>query len=68
MANKNEIRNIIRLAESQGWIINKTKGGHLRWTAPAGGFVFTASTPSDNRATQNMIRDLRKYGLTVDKK
>lgn len=68
MANKNEIKAIIRMAQAQGWVITKTNGGHLRWTAPTGGFVFTASTPSDNRAIKNIMRDLRAYGLTEIKK
>lgn len=52
--------------ENAGWTIRRTGGGHLRWTGPNGeGPVFTASTPSDHRAIQNIKATLRRATRTT---
>lgn len=37
----------------RGWSIQKTNGGHFRYTHPSGQFVFGSSTPSDSRSISN---------------
>lgn len=58
-----DVRQLIRAAEAQGWAVSRTRGGHLRWRAPSGALVFTASTPSDWRALANILSYLRRNGL-----
>lgn len=41
------------LAESTGWVVQKTNGGHVKLSAPNGKVVFCAGSPSDRRAVSN---------------
>lgn len=59
MSNMRELKQLREEAEDRGWKITKTNGGHLKWTAPKGGFIYTALTPSDRRAVKN-IRAMMK--------
>lgn len=54
---------LARLALDQGWRVTKTKGNHVKWQGPAGGTVFSASTPGDFRAIRNTRSRLRRLGL-----
>jgi hypothetical protein len=45
---------------SEGWVVEQTNGNHLKWTAPNGEFVFSASTPGDQRVYRNHIALLRQ--------
>lgn len=56
-------RELAAYAISQGWVITRTNGGHLRWTSPDGQPVFSPATSSDWRAARNHRRDLERYGL-----
>lgn len=47
-------------AADHGWQISLTHGGHLRFTKPGRGPVFTSSTPSDRRAYLNALAMLRR--------
>jgi len=68
MASKKELAVIIKVAISAGWRVELTKGGHYKWIAPNNiDFVFSSSTPSDNRALENLKQDLRRRGLDVRK-
>ncbi len=60
-----EIHRLMKLAQDQGWRVEKQAGGH--W-----GFfpkdkrrkpVFTGGTPSDHRAMKNFRAQLRRAGL-----
>lgn len=63
---KKRLKELIRIAEAQGWQVSTTGGGHLRWTGPDDeGPVFTPSTPSDWRALKNATSVLRRHGLRV---
>lgn len=47
-------RELVRLAERDGWRVSTTGSNHLRLEHPqASGPVFTGSTPSDRRALHN---------------
>ena len=59
---KKEIQRLLRLAKKQGVVVNIGGGGHLKWVLPKG-IVYTAKTPGDYRAVQNMRSLLRKAGL-----
>ena len=58
--NTKEIRNIIRLAIKKGYSVEVRKGGHYKFTAPTGKFFFTSATPSDHRAIQNILSDMKR--------
>ena len=63
-----DFQDIVRAAKAQGFVIEPTKKQHVRFRAADGRSVITGSTPSDKRALQNLISDLRKYtGFVFDK-
>lgn len=51
------------LAVDQGWAVYVTGGGHLQWRPPQGDFVITGHTPSETRALDKELSDLRRGGL-----
>ncbi len=57
------LRATARLARRRKWKITLAGSGHLRWHAPDGTVVVTASTPSDHRSTRNSRAALRRAGL-----
>lgn len=62
---KKELKEIVKAAEEQGWRAKTTKKGHLMLFAPDGINKVTASgTPSDHRALDNLLSNLRRYGFT----
>jgi len=44
----------------QGWVVEISPGGHMRWRSPGGALVFSASTPSDRRSIANHVARLRR--------
>lgn len=60
-----EFRPLAKLARAQEWTIERTHGGHLRWTSPTGEKVFTSSTPSEWRSLDNTKRELARKGLQL---
>lgn len=62
---KKDLKKILAEAERQGWRVQLLKSGHYRLYAPDGkSIVHAASTPSDHRAVDNMIAQMRAYGFT----
>jgi hypothetical protein len=56
-------------AESQGWVVTQTNGGHFKWLSPFGGLFFSSQSPSDHRSLSNLKRDLRVNGfISIQKK
>ena len=62
---RKELRRLQRLACSQGWRIEVTGGGHMKWLPPNGPAVFTSSTPSDKWALVKIEHGLKKAGLQL---
>lgn len=61
---KKETKEIVREAERQGWRVETTKKGHIRFYAPDGVHVVHAGgTPSDHRSIANLLAQLRRYGF-----
>jgi hypothetical protein len=52
-----------RAARRARWSITRTRSGHLRWKAPDGTVIVTASTPSCSAGSRNAIARLRRAGL-----
>lgn len=63
MSLRDEVIDLIALAEDQGFIVIRRRKGHYKWIAPDGAIFFSASTPSDWRALKNIKRDLRNHGF-----
>jgi len=64
MAQRNNRRNLIKAARKQGWRVTLSKNGHLKFVPPdpEAPIVHAGGTPSDVRATRNLIADLRRTG------
>lgn len=68
MASTKELKTLIKQAEKQGWKVERTRAGKLKWVSPAGGIPYRSSfTPSDRNAVHNIASDLRKRGLVLAK-
>jgi hypothetical protein len=65
MASRRDIQELKKQAECQGWVVEPTRKGHYKWISPSGNFFFSASTPSDHRAMNNIKRDLRVNGFII---
>ena len=57
------LRTMAALAYRLQWTVTHTRSGHLRWQAPDGQVVVTASTSGDRRAALNERARLRRAGL-----
>lgn len=59
-----ELRQLARRAQAQGWVLTRTRNGHVRWVSPAGQVSFSGSTPgTGGRALANQRAILRRHGL-----
>lgn len=56
-------RSLARRARRAGWTITRHNSSHLRWEAPDGAVVTTASSPGDRRSFRNERARLRRAGL-----
>lgn len=51
---------LVEFALSEGWEVRRTAGGHLKFVKPGLPPIFTSSTASDYRASQNAWARLRR--------
>ncbi|WP_077748606.1 type II toxin-antitoxin system HicA family toxin [Pseudomonas mandelii] len=51
---------LIEFALSEGWEVSRTPGGHMKFVKPGLSPIFTSSTASDHRASQNAWARLRR--------
>ena len=65
ISNNRELQKIMRVAVSEGWRLEKSNGGHIKWIRPDGFIYFSSQTPSDVRAIYKIRAALRKAGLTL---
>lgn len=57
----NDVTEIIRRAAADGWEVDRTNGGHLKFThQDAARPVFCSSTPSDRRIVRNVLGEMRR--------
>jgi hypothetical protein len=63
-----QLRALLAIATEQKWEVRIRNNSHLVWVSPSGAKVFSAATPSDRRAVQNLARDLRHNGLSITRK
>lgn len=56
-----DIRRVMRYATDHDWTVQRTRGGHLKFSKPGRSPVFTSYTPSDGkRAALNAMAQLRR--------
>lgn len=60
-----ELKDVVRLAEQQGWIVKQLTNNHWRFTPPEKNkpTVVTSSTPSDWRTVYNFMARMRRSGF-----
>lgn len=65
-----DFKKLVKECRKQGFLVEKTKNNHYAFLPPDKNkrAVYTGSTPSDRRHMQNLIQDLKKSGLVVEKK
>ncbi len=54
------LRELVEFARREGWRVQRTPGGHLKFTKPGCAAVYASSTASDHRASLNMRSQLRR--------
>ncbi len=61
MSASNQMKEVRRQLEREGFITSKTRGGHWRIEHPdMPGPVFAPDTPSDHRGVKNLYSTLRR--------
>jgi hypothetical protein len=63
-----ELRSLLKEVENQGAQVSRAKNNHYKVVCSNGNVVFISSTPSDNRALENIKRDLRANGIAIIRK
>lgn len=56
----NRLLTLIEFALEDGWEVSRTSGGHLKFVKTDLPPIFTSSTASDRRASQNAWAQLRR--------
>lgn len=64
-----QLQQVIKKAQQEGWVITRTRGSHLRFFPPRPGsaIVFFSGTPGDHRAVRNLATKLKREGLDLKK-
>ena len=62
-----EFRKIIKKVEQQGWEVEHTRKGHIKFRPPNPefGIIIASGTPSDHRALKNLVARLRRAGAII---
>lgn len=58
-------RPLAKKALEQGWVIEYTRGNHIKWKSPNSTFYISSKTPSDTRSIKNTQAELVKLGLKL---
>ncbi|HCB2859828.1 TPA: hypothetical protein N3447_004425 [Klebsiella aerogenes] len=59
------MQELMQYADSLGWEINHTHGGHIRFTRKGSPPVFTSSSPGDYRSVKNVRAMLRRLSRQI---
>jgi predicted RNA binding protein YcfA (HicA-like mRNA interferase family) len=64
---RKDMKRLRKAAEQQGWRVEDTRGGHVRFLPPdrSQPAVVAGGTPSDHRSWLNLLAMLRRAGLDV---
>lgn len=56
-----DLRATVADAVARGWVLDPAgRNGHFKLRHPSGRFTSIENTPSDHRARQNLVRDIRR--------
>lgn len=58
--NHKNLQALVAFAIDEGWVVTRTRGGHVKFTKVGCPPIFTSSTPSDYRAGLNARALLRR--------
>lgn len=60
---------LTRLAKAQGWRVERTNGGHIKFVPfdKSKDIVVTGGTPGDWRRSKKLRSDLRRQGLVIER-
>lgn len=60
-----DFKSIQKAAKDQGWEFSQTRNGHWKFIPPdkSKPIVYTSGTPSDRRALDNFIGQMRRSGF-----
>ncbi len=58
--NHKNLQALVAFAIDEGWVVTRTRGGHVKFTKLGCPPIFTSSTPSDYRAGLNARALLRR--------
>lgn len=64
----NEREDLIKLAKAQGWTVDRTTKGHVKFQNPQKQCAVGSGTPSDYRADKNLRARLKRLGLQAEVK
>lgn len=61
---------LVKLAQSQGWLVERTQSGHIRFIPPSADrpMIVSSSTPSDHRSIKNLKARLKRSGLKMNRR
>lgn len=54
------LRHLMEFARANGWTVSRTQGGHIQFTKPGLGTIYTSSTASDYRSALNAKARIRR--------
>ncbi|MDU8358507.1 MULTISPECIES: hypothetical protein [Pseudomonas] len=57
---KKALQDLALFAIAQGWVVQRTRGGHVKFTKGGCCPIYTSFTPSDHRAGLNARAQLRR--------
>lgn len=64
---RRDYAHVARALDDAGWAIGMRGSGHIAFTGPKGELVIGPSTPSDHRAVKNLLANLRREGLEIER-
>nr|WP_246211902.1 hypothetical protein [Pseudomonas spelaei] len=60
---QDRLQQLSAFAQSEGWTVTRTAGGHIKFSKQGYAPIFTSCTASDYRAERNAIARLRRASL-----
>lgn len=65
--NDKDMEKVAKEARQAGWVIEITKGQHVRWKSPDGVTILVSSLTGSSRSWSNFRSMLRRHGVVTTK-
>jgi predicted RNA binding protein YcfA (HicA-like mRNA interferase family) len=62
---RKKFKKLAKRARKKGWVVEPSGGGHLRWSHPDGGLVFSSASPSCPFAVKKVEAELKRQGIAI---